>query len=80
MIRRLPFLFGLLGLVAGCQKQAVQPAPTKPPEVWVDRPTLREVQVAEEFPGRIEAAKSVEIRAQVTGALETIHFEDGPKG
>ena len=77
MIRRLPFLFGLLGLVAGCQKQAVQPAPTKPPEVWVDRPTLREVQVAEEFPGRIEAAKSVEIRAQVTGALETIHFEDG---
>jgi multidrug efflux system membrane fusion protein len=63
--------------LAGCAKPAVTPAPTKPPEVVVDRPTVREVQDAEEFPGRTEAIRAVEIRAQVTGALAAIHFRDG---
>ena len=78
MICRLTLLSILLMLpLAGCNKPAIQPAPTKPPEVIVDHPTYREVQDAEEFPGRIEPVKMVEIRAQVTGALQAVQFQDG---
>ena len=64
-------------LVAGCEKKAIQPAATKPPDVVVDHPVVRDVQDSEEFPGRTEPVKTVEIRAQVTGALEAVHFKDG---
>lgn len=67
-----PILMGL-----GCNKPAIQPAPTKPPEVIIDRPVLQDVQDAEEFPGRTEPVKNVEIRSQVTGAMEKVHFKDG---
>lgn len=67
----------LIFLIVGCEKKAIQPAATKPPDVVVDFPILREVQDSEEFPGRTEPVKAVEIRAQVTGALEAIHFTDG---
>lgn len=64
-------------LVLGCDQKAIQPTATKPPEVVVDYPIVRDVQDSEEFPGRTEPVKAVEIRAQITGALETIHFKDG---
>jgi RND family efflux transporter MFP subunit len=63
--------------IAGCEKKAIQPTPVKPPDVVVDHPVIRDVQDSEEFPGRTEPVKAVEIRAQVTGALEAIHFKDG---
>ncbi|MFO0939079.1 MAG: efflux RND transporter periplasmic adaptor subunit [Gemmataceae bacterium] len=77
MNRRLALILAVLAYGAGCGKPPIQPIATKPPEVWVSRPVMREVQDSEEFPGRIESVRSVEIRAQVTGALEAIHFDDG---
>lgn len=70
-------LFVLALAVAGCEKKSIQPTPSKPPDVVVDHPVMRDVQDSEEFPGRTEPIRSVEIRAQVTGALEAIHFADG---
>ena len=77
MIRQTGWPLALTIFALGCAKPAMTPVPTKPPEVVVEKPTLRDVQDAEEFPGRTEAVRAVEIRAQVTGALAEVHFQDG---
>lgn len=48
-----------------------------PPEVSVAKPVKRKVVDWTEFPGRFDAANSVEVRAQVAGKLLSVHFEDG---
>lgn len=45
--------------------------------VSVSQPLKREVVNWSEFPGRFQAAAEVAIRAQVSGALESVKFEDG---
>lgn len=45
--------------------------------VSVAKPVKRQVVDWAEFPGRFEAANFVEVRAQVAGELESVHFEDG---
>src|SRR5262249_21196929 len=68
-------------LLAGCgHSQAQNGAANKPPavEVKIVRPTTdKEVQDYEDFPGRIEAKRSVEVRARVTGYLECFNFKEG---
>ena len=70
-----------LGLViaasAGCSGAKPAPPPPKPPEVLVAAPTVREVTDYEDFTGRIEAVKTVEVRARVTGYLEKFLFDEG---
>jgi RND family efflux transporter MFP subunit len=51
------------------------PPPT--PEAMVSLPVVREVTDYEDFPGRLEAVNSVEIRARVSGYLEKMHFKEG---
>jgi RND family efflux transporter MFP subunit len=53
-----------------------QGAPPAPP-VSVAKPVTRKVVDWLEFPGRFEAVASVEIRAQVSGALQSVNFRDG---
>src|SRR5436190_16567981 len=48
-----------------------------PPTVPVGRPVEREVTDHEDFTGRTEAARSVEVRARVTGYLDKVTFRDG---
>jgi RND family efflux transporter MFP subunit len=48
-----------------------------PAEVSVSKPETREVTDYEDFPGRIEAVDSVEVRARVSGYLEKVHFKEG---
>ena len=67
----------VIAALAGCTKPPPALAPTKPPEVVVDRPVVRDVTDYEDFTGRTEAVASVEVRARVTGYLEAIHFQDG---
>ncbi len=66
-------------LVTGCQKsgpgQAGGAAP--PPPVTVNQPLLKEVVEWDQFQGRIEAVDSVEVRARVTGYLQSVNFKDG---
>ena len=64
---------------AGCGKSQAQSGPPQspPPEVEVSLPVTAEVTDYVDFPGRIEAVNSVEIRARVTGYLETVHFREG---
>jgi RND family efflux transporter MFP subunit len=66
-----------LAPAAGCGKAPVTLAPTKPSEVVVDRPVIRPFVDHEEFTGRTEAFNTVDIRSQVSGYLDSVHFKDG---
>ncbi|MDB5396904.1 MAG: Hemolysin secretion protein [Rhodospirillales bacterium] len=52
------------------------PAP-KPPTVAVAKPIRKTVTDWDEFTGRFEATAQVDIRARVSGYLETVAFKDG---
>jgi RND family efflux transporter MFP subunit len=62
-------------LTACQQEQAAAPPP--PPKVTVSQPVLREVVEWDEYTGRLEAVESVEVRARVSGYLQSVHFTDG---
>jgi RND family efflux transporter MFP subunit len=79
MFRRkfLPLLLLSAAAVAGCntgQPPAVVP---KPPDVIVSRAVLRAVTDSEEFQGKTEAEKAVDVRARVGGYLDKFNFKDG---
>ncbi|HEY5706509.1 MAG TPA: efflux RND transporter periplasmic adaptor subunit [Terrimicrobiaceae bacterium] len=70
-----PLLTGILALVSGCKpKQQVAPPP---PEVSTIQPVVKEVTEWDDFTGRLEPIKSVEVRPRVSGYLNSIHFKDG---
>jgi multidrug efflux system membrane fusion protein len=47
------------------------------PEVIVSQPLARTIPRWDEYTGRFEALKQVEVRARVSGALEKVNFTDG---
>ncbi|MGD9658014.1 MAG: efflux RND transporter periplasmic adaptor subunit [Methylocystis sp.] len=47
------------------------------PEVVVSRPLARTIPRWDEYTGRFEALKQVEVRARVSGALDKVNFTDG---
>jgi len=57
--------------------EATQPAAPPPPQVTVANPVKRSIVDRDEYVGRFVAVDSVEIRARVSGHLDTIHFKDG---
>ncbi len=71
----------LLSLLLAACKPPSGPDPhammPPPPMVTVASPTEQEVVEWDEFTGRTEAVESVEVRARVSGTLESVHFEDG---
>ena len=76
-MRRTAFL--LLAALApfGCERKKPDPAPTKPPEVIVAKPTYREVTEYEECTGHTVASQTTDIRARVSGYLDKMHVKDG---
>src|SRR5262245_54146158 len=65
------------GALVGCGGTPAQEKKAKTPEVRINLPELGEVTSYEDFSGRTEAIKSVDVRARVTGYLEKVNFEDG---
>jgi multidrug efflux pump subunit AcrA (membrane-fusion protein) len=45
--------------------------------VTVSQPVARGVVEWDEHTGRLEAVESVEVRARVSGYLQSVHFTDG---
>ena len=72
-IASLPALFA--ALCAGCSKPA--PPPQALPAVEVATPLLERVAEWDDYSGRFEPVDAVEVRPRVTGAIESVHFEDG---
>ena len=62
--------------IAACEP-AVQTAAPAPPKVNVAHPESRDYVEADEYNGWISADQSVEIRARVSGHLQSINFSDG---
>jgi RND family efflux transporter MFP subunit len=48
-----------------------------PPPVTVAAPLVKRITEWDEFTGRFEATKSVEVRARVSGYLDAVNFADG---
>lgn len=62
-------------LIAGCSK-GEQPA-FPPPQVNVAQVVQKQIQLWDEFSGRIEAINTVELRPRVSGYLSEVHFREG---
>src|SRR5262245_36575095 len=75
-----PLLYVLAGwcvLLSACQQQQAAAPPAPPPKVAVSQPVVRDVVEWDEYTGRLDAVESVEIRARVSGYLQSVHFTDG---
>jgi RND family efflux transporter MFP subunit len=66
-----------VGLLAGCGTRKVPIVKPPPPEVTIAQPIVREVHNRDEYPGRVQATASVDIRARVSGYITKINFVDG---
>ena len=60
----------------GCGKSRQAGGPP-PPAVTVVKAQQKEITEWDEYTGRLAAVDEVEVRAQVSGYLESIHFKDG---
>jgi RND family efflux transporter MFP subunit len=69
-------MLALATLVAACGQGQQQGAPP-PPAVTVAAPTKRTVSDFDEYVGRFTAINSVEVRAHVSGYLDSVNFKDG---
>jgi multidrug efflux system membrane fusion protein len=72
---RLLFLLYVVLFMSSCGRRE---APSLAlPKVTVSQPIAQKVVEWDEYTGRLEAVESVEVRARVSGYLESVHFEDG---
>lgn len=78
MIRRSSrAFFALAALLPVLSAEALaQGAPPAPP-VTVATPLAKRVTNWDEFTGRFEASEQVDVRARVSGFIESVHFRDG---
>jgi RND family efflux transporter MFP subunit len=68
----------LAAALAGCdQPKQQQGGGPPPPTVTVANPVKRTIVDHDEYVGRFVAVSMVEVRARVSGTLETVHFKDG---
>jgi RND family efflux transporter MFP subunit len=70
-----------LALLAGGAMLELRSAPVAaappPPTVTVAAPLVRQISEWDDYSGRFEASKSVEVRPRVSGAIVAVHFTDG---
>ena len=69
----LPLLVGL----TGCNREAAKAPERRTPEVVVSIPAITKVSDYEDFTGRLDGLKMVEVRARVTGFILTAPFKEG---
>jgi membrane fusion protein, multidrug efflux system len=62
--------------VVGCKKEAPPPAQV-PPEVAVEPVDVRDMPVQAEFTGQVRGGEDVEVRARVTGFLQSQKYREG---
>jgi multidrug efflux system membrane fusion protein len=80
---RLPVALAIGALVlAGCgdgrgDAKAQGAGPPPAPPVSVAAAIEKDVVESDEFPGRVEAVDSVEVRARINGYIQSIHFKPG---
>src|SRR5262245_46432595 len=68
-------LFG--HLLCSCDSPPVAKPLQVPPSVTVSRPLQKNITEWDEYTGRFVAVDTVEVRARVSGFINSIHFKDG---
>src|SRR5215203_4738030 len=63
--------------LAGCDNKPVADGAPPPPPVTVSKPLQKPITEWDEYTGRFEALATVEVRARVSGFIDSIHFRDG---
>src|SRR5882724_13373697 len=64
-------------LLAGCDNKSGAGAAPPPPPVTVSKPLQKPITEWDEYTGRFVAVATVEVRARVSGFIDSIHFKDG---
>jgi multidrug efflux system membrane fusion protein len=67
----------LANLAAGCDGKSVDKAAPPPPSVTVSPPLEKTITEWDEYTGRFVAVAAVEVRARVSGFINSINFVDG---
>jgi RND family efflux transporter MFP subunit len=75
-------IFGFAGLLLtfvaiGCNRDKATPPAPPPPKVTVSRPVMYPVQSYFEYNGNLRSREAVDVKAQVKGILEQVHFVEG---
>jgi multidrug efflux system membrane fusion protein len=73
------FTLGLVAAAAfgGCAKPPPPLVKAAAPDVFVELPVVRGITDFEDFTGRTEAYKVVDVKPQLTALLDRVHFKDG---
>lgn len=81
LVRRSALALAPIALVAAgvavFNREPAAAAAPPPPTVTVSTPLVREISEWDEFVGRFEASKTVEVRPRVSGPIVGLHFRDG---
>jgi RND family efflux transporter MFP subunit len=79
--RRVPIvavvMLGLSSVLVGCARAPAEATASAPLPVMVSHPVERDVTDYADFTGRTAAVDSVEVRARVSGYLDTVNFKEG---
>jgi len=67
----------LAGALAGCDNKPVSNSAPPPPQVTVALPLQKTITEWDEYTGRFVATAAVEVRARVSGYIDSIKFKDG---
>ena len=79
MIRIVPLVALILigNVLAGCDSKPTAGSAPPPPTVTVSQPLQKSITEWDEYTGRFTALETVEIRARVSGFIDSVHFHDG---
>jgi RND family efflux transporter MFP subunit len=64
-------------VLAGCDGKPAASSPPPPPAVTVSRPLQKTIVEWDEYTGRFVAVETVEVRARVSGFIDSVHFKEG---
>ena len=64
-------------LLVGCDGKPAATAAPPPPPVTVAQPLQKTITEWDEYTGRFAAVETVEVRARVSGFIDSIHFNEG---
>src|ERR1700730_3337529 len=77
---RIVFLGSLVliaNVLASCDNNRTSNSATPPPTVTVSHPLQKSITEWDEYTGRFTALETVEIRARVSGFIDSVHFQEG---
>src|SRR6266540_2673958 len=67
----------LAPVLAGCDNKPAAGAAPPPPPVTVARPLQKTITEWDEYTGRFVAVEHVEVRARVSGFIDSVNFNEG---